>query len=104
MVSISLSIGIPACIFMMTVAGSAAIRGCVITNVGQDRDRGGSGWVRHNPTGAGSFRGTGGDQAVVVSSVTGMTTQGGQECQGWPRHEQRTRDSDNGHIVWQSVT
>ena len=76
-------------------AGSAATRGCVITNAGQGSERGSSGWIHHHPPEAGSCRGTGGDQAVVVSSVPGMTTQGGQEWQEWPRHEQHTRGSDN---------
>ena len=77
------------------VAGHASTGGCVIANVGQGSDRGGSGWVCHHPAGAGSFRGAGGDQSVVVPSVTALTTQGGHEWQRWPRREQHTRESDN---------
>ena len=77
------------------VAGHASTGSCVIANVGQGSDRGGSGWVRHHPAGAGSFRGTGGDQSVVVPSVTALTTQGGHEWQRWPRRKQHTRESDN---------
>ena len=81
------------------VAGSAATRGCVIANAGQGSERGGSGCVHHHPTGAGSVGGTDSDQEVAVSSVPGMTTQGEQVWQEWPRHEQHTRDSDNAAAV-----
>jgi hypothetical protein len=57
------------------------------------------GWDCPHHTGAGSSRGTGSDQTVVVAAVTGMSTQGGQGWQGWPRREQHNRGGDNGAAV-----